>query len=52
MHKKIGEENLKYLGILKANFIKQIEMKVKITNDFLKRTRKTFEMKLCCRILI
>ena len=49
----LGEnETYKYLGILKADTIKQVEMKDKIQKEYLKRTRKLLETKLSCRKLI
>ena len=50
---KIEEnENIKYLGILKAEPIKQMEMKEKKKKDYLRRTRKLLETKLCSRNLV
>ena len=55
-HEKIRtlEENeiYKYLGILEADTIKQVEMKDKIQKEYLRRTRKLFETKLSRRNLI
>ena len=55
-HNKIrtlGEnETYKYLGILKAGTIKQVQMKDKIRKEYLRRTRKLFETKLSSRNLI
>ena len=49
----LGEkETYKYLGIFEADTIKQVEMKEKIKKEYLKRTRKLPETKLCCRNLI
>ena len=49
----LGEnETYKYLGILKADTIKQVEMKDKIQKEYLRRTRKLLETKLCSRNLI
>ena len=49
----LGEkETYKYLGILEADTIKQVEMKEKIQKEYLKRTRKLLETKLCSRNLI
>ena len=49
----LGEnETYKYLGILEADAIKQVEMKDKIQKDYLKRTRKLLETKLTRRNLI
>ena len=39
-------ETYKYLGILEADTIKQVEMKEKIQNEYLRRTRKLLERKL------
>ena len=44
-------ENYKYLGILEADTIKQVEMKDKIQKEYL-RTRKQLETKLNSRNLI
>ena len=55
-HEKIrtlGEnETYKYLGILEADTIKQVEMKDKIQKEYLRRTSKLLETKLSCRNLI
>ena len=49
----LGEkETYKYLGILKADTIKQVEMKEKITKGYLRRNRKLLGTKLCSRNLI
>ena len=45
-------ETYKYLGILEADTIKQVEMKEKIQKEYLRRTRKLLETKLSCRNLI
>ena len=45
-------ENYKYLGILEADNIKQVEMKSKIEKEYLQRTRKILETKLNIRNLI
>ena len=45
-------ETYKYLGILKADTIKQVEMKDKIQKEYLRRTRKLLETKLNGRNLI
>ena len=42
-------ETYKYLGILEADTIAQVEMKDKIQKEFLRRTRKLLETKLFCR---
>ena len=42
----------KYLGILEADTIKQVEMKNKIQKEYLRRTRKLLETKLNSRNLI
>ena len=48
----LGEnETYKYLGILEADTIKQVEMKDKIQKEYLRRTRK-LETKLTSRNLI
>ena len=46
------EETYKYLGILVADTIKQVEMKNKIRKEYLRRTRKLLETKLSSRNLI
>ena len=55
-HNKIrtlGEnETYKYLGILEADTIKQVEMKDKIRKEYLRRTRKILETKLSSRNLM
>ena len=49
----VGEtETYKYLGILEADAIKQVEMKEKILKEHLRRTRKVLETKLYSRNLI
>ena len=45
-------ENCKYLGILEADTIKQVEIKNKIKNEYLRRTRKLLETMLSSRNLI
>ena len=45
-------ENHKYLGILDADTIKQAEMKAKVREKYLRRTRKLLESKFCIRNLI
>ena len=45
-------ENYKYLGILEADTIKQLEMKDTIRKEYLRRTRKLLETKLPSRNLI
>ena len=45
-------ETYKYLGILEADTIKQVEMKNKIQKEYLSRTRKLLETKLSSRNLI
>ena len=45
-------ENYKYLGILEADTIKQVEMKEKIQKEYLRRTRKLLDTKLNSRNLI
>ena len=45
-------ETYKYLGILEADTIKQVEMKNKIQKEYLRRTRKLHETKLSSRNLI
>ena len=48
----LGEkETYKYLGILEADTIKQVEMKEKNLKDYLRRTRKLLETKLYNRNL-
>ena len=46
------KETYKYLGIVEANSIKQVEMKEKIQKEYLKRSIKLFETKLKSRNLI
>ena len=41
-----GKETYKYLGILEADTIKQVEMKEKIKKEYLRRTRKLLVNKL------
>ena len=49
----LGEnETYKYLGILENDTMKQVEMKEKIQKEYLRRTRKLLETKLCSRNLI
>ena len=49
----LGEnETYKYLGILEADSIKQVEMKDKIKKEYLRRIRKLLETKITCRNLI
>ena len=43
------KEICKYLGILEAGTIKQVEMKEKIKKEYLRRTRKLLETKLYSR---
>ena len=44
----LGEkETYKYLGILEADTVKSVEMKVKIKKEYLGRMRKLLETKLC-----
>ena len=45
-------ETYKYLGILEADTIKQVEMKDRIQKEYLRRTRKLLEIKLIWRNLI
>ena len=45
-------ETYKYLGILEADTIKQVEMKSKIEKEYIRRTRKLLETKLNSRNLI
>ena len=45
-------ETYKYLGILEADTIKQVQMKDTIRKKYLRRTRKLLETKLNCRNLI
>ena len=45
------KESYKYLGLLEADTIKQVEMKDKIKKEYLKRTRKLPETKLSRRNL-
>ena len=42
----LGENDTnKYLGILEADIIKQVQMKYKIKKEYLRRTRKLLETK-------
>ena len=51
--KTLGEnETYKYLGILEADTIKQVQMKDKIRKEYHRRTRKLLETKLSSRNLI
>ena len=51
--KTLGEkETHKYLGILEADTVKQVEIKDKIWKEYLRRTRKLLETKLSSRNLI
>ena len=45
-------ETYKYLGILEADTIKQVQMKDRIRKEYLRRTRKLLETKLTSRNLI
>ena len=45
-------ETYKYLGILEADTIKQVQMKDTIPKEYLRRTRKLLETKPFCRSLI
>ena len=45
-------ETYKYLGILEADTIKQVEMKVEIQKEYHRRTRKLLETKLNSRNII
>ena len=48
----LGEkETYKYLGILEADTIKQVEMREKIKKEYLRKTRKLLVTKLSCRNL-
>ena len=46
------KETYKYLCILEAVSIKQVKMTEKIKKEYLRRTRKLLEIKLCSRNLI
>ena len=48
----VENETYKWLGILEADIIKQVEMKDKIQKEYLRRTRKLLETKLSSRNLI
>ena len=49
----LGEnETYKYLGIMEADTIKQVQMKDKIRKEYLRRTRKLLKTKLSSRNLI
>ena len=45
-------ETYKYMAILEADTIKQVEMKYKIQKEYFTRTRKLLETKLSSRNLI
>ena len=45
-------ETHKYLGILEADTLKQVQIKGKIQKEYLWRTRKLLKTKLTCRNLI
>ena len=45
-------ETYKYLGVLEADTIKQVEIKNKIQKEYLRRTRKLLETKLSSRNLV
>ena len=47
-----NQDKIKYLGILEADTIKQVERKNKIQKEYLRRTRKLLETKLNSRNLI
>ena len=47
-----GKETYKYLGILEADTLKQVEMKEEIKKEYLRKTRKLLETKLYSRNLI
>ena len=50
--RRLGEkETYKYLGVLEADTIKQVETKEKIKKEYLKRTRKLLKTKLYSRNL-
>ena len=46
------KETYKYLGILEANSIKQVEMKEKMKREYLRRTGKLLKTKLSSKNLI
>ena len=49
----LGEnETYKYLGMLEADTIKQVEMKDKIQKEYIRKTRKLLDRKLSSRNLI
>ena len=51
--RKVGEkETYKYMGILEANTIKQVEMKENIKKEYPRRSRELLETKLYSRNLI
>ena len=48
----LGEkETYKFLVILETDTIKRVDMKEKIQKEYLRRTRKLHEIKICCRNL-
>ena len=46
------KETYKYMGILEADTIKQVEMKEKTKKEYIRRTKKLLETKLYCRNLV
>ena len=48
----VENENYKYLGILEADTIKQVQMKDKIQKEYLRRIRKLLQTKLSRRNLV
>ena len=46
------KETYKYLGILEADTMKQLEMKDKIKKEYLRRPRKLLKINLYCRNII
>ena len=45
-------DTYKYMSVLEVDTLKSTEMKEKIRNEYLSRTRKLFEIKLFSRYLI
>ena len=52
IRKSRKKETNKYFGTLEADTIKQVEMKENIQKEYLRRTKKLLETKLCSKNLI
>ena len=46
------DDDDRYLGILEVDIIKQVEIKERITKEYLRQMRKLLETELCSRNLI